>query len=289
MEKTINRKIDNAHALNEKIVSSIADEYVSNIHSRYRTVSSTGTDDVYSSVQNLGYKLNSERTFTELNHRLKRKSRQSAKAELLQKLLDEYSLEQQVYEQEYLRKQIEEYRLAPTPNKNFMVNPEGKYFRINDGCFIEESGVIKVNDDASYIVQAQLSRGTDIIVTTYNNEDRPVAIKIVNQKMRAYETEIYVAKKLNMKKEYVNKYKLHGYSGNASGFWAMIKNLLTKPIPSGCYLHENFNFYKWSLKNSQFEIQLRQGVQVGSPMLADYDINESSVIRTDYDGVGIYL
>ena len=289
MEKSINNKADYASALNEKILSSIVDSYVDNLQNKSRAELGNSKDDVYSSVKNLGYKSDDASTFSTLNLRLKGKSLKTKKAELLQKLLDEYSLEQQIYEKEYIKQQIVDYQLSPTSNSDFMVNNEGKYYKLIDGCFVLQENVLQVNEDGSYIVQTPMKSSNDIIVTTYNKAVKPIAIKIVNKNQRPYQTEVYVAKKLNLKKEYVNKYKLHGYSGNASGFIATIRNLLTKPIPSGCYLHESYNFYKWSLKNLQFEIQLRQGIQPGSPMLSDYDIKEDKVIRTDYDGVGIYI
>ena len=288
MEKSINTKIDSADALQNKIVSSIVDDYVDNLQTRYRAVAGESTDDVYSSVKDLGYKINDGKSFNELNHRLKRKTSKMAKARMLERMLEEYSLEQELYEKEYLKQQIEDYKLSRTANPNLMVNPEGKYFRVLD-VITEEEGIKEVCADGSYIVHTQLQRTSDILVTTYNKDDKAIAIKLMKPNSDCYKTESYVARKLNLKREYVNQYKLHGYSGNASGMIATLKNMITQPLPSGCYLYENYSFYKWSIKNSQFELQLRQGTQQGSPMLADYDIKEDRVVRTDYDGAGMFI
>ena len=92
-----------------------------------------------------------------------------------------------------------------------------------------------------------------------------------------------------MKEEYVNKYKLRGYSGNSFGIFEIVGNMISKPVPTGCYFSKNFKFYKWNKIDCQFELQNRDGQNVGSPLLADYDINENIVVRTDYDGVGVIL
>ena len=44
-----------------------------------------------------------------------------------------------------------------------------------------------------------------------------------------------------------------------------------------------------SLIGTDIEINDREGMQTGAPLMADYDIRENFVIRTDYDGVVINL
>ena len=289
MESLIKSKIEYVEALKNKIVSEIADNYVNSIQTAQRsTLSNKAQDDVYTVIQELGYQ-SSNANFEKLGRQLRIKKSRMAKVEMLQKLLEEYSMEQEVYEKECLKQKINELSLNNTLNPNFMVNSSGQYYRIYDNCLIEEPNVIIVKEDGSYVVRIKMNNSYDYLLTTYNTEDRPVAMKIINKEEKTYKTEVYVAKKLNLKKEYVKQHKLHGYSGNASGFVATIKNIVSKPLPSGCYLHDSYNFYKWNCKNEQFEIQLRQGTQPGSPMLSDYDIRETEVVRTDYDGVGMYI
>ena len=282
-------KNDYVNELTGKIVSSITEGYVDNNKIRPYSLGSNGQDDMYTTIQNLGYKQNGGVNFNKLNRQLKRVNGKSAKAELLERLIEEYTYEQQIYEQEYLKQKISELNLSHTPNPNFLTNNEGKFYRVYNSCLVEEPQVTNVNDDGTYVVKSSIGNNDDILVTTYSAEDKPVTMKIMNKEERVYGTEIFVAKKLKLKKEYVKKYKLHGYSGNSSGISARIRNLVTKPAPSGCYLHDSYNFYKWSFKNKQFEIVSRQGSQVGSPMLADYDIKIDSVVRTDYDGVGMFI
>ena len=282
-------KIDYVNELTEKIVSFIADGYVDNNKTRPHSLGDNGNDDVYTTIQNLGYKQNGGVSFNKLNRQLKRVNGRLAKAELLERMIEEYTYEQQIYEQECLKRKISELNLSHTANSNFLINNEGKYYRVYNNCLIEEPQVSNVNEDGTYVVKSPIGNNNDILVTTYNLENKPVTMKILNKEERVYNTELFVAKKLNLKKEYVKKYKLHGYSGNSFGISARIRNLVTKPAPSGCYLHDSYNFYKWSYKNKQFEIVSRQGTQIGSPMLADYDIKIDSVVRTDYDGVGMFL
>jgi hypothetical protein len=103
----------------------------------------------------------------------------------------------------------------------------------------------------------------------------------------AYKSKEFVAKKLSFKKEFVKKFKLHGYNGNGSGFFAEIGNMFIAPSPSGCFIDKNYNIFKWDSFNNAFTKVIRTGTQPGAPMVSDYEFKGDTVVRTDYDGYGL--
>lgn len=275
--------------LGANIIDSIKNDVIDNIHTRCRNVSSELADDLYSSAEDLGYKLNNVNGLRTWSRQLKNRSRKVIAAEMLQSIIDEYTEKQELLINDYINKQINELKLLPTANENIKQTIDGKFYKLNEIKYEEDDSVMNVNEDGSYDVKSSFSFGADLLITTYNTEDKPVSMKVVNKDLETYKVEKYVAKRLQLKKEVVKQFKLHGYSGNSSGITATIANMITKPIPSGCYFHKNYNFYKWNMVKGQFDIQLRQGYQLGSPLMSDYDIKDEVVIRTDYDGKGICI
>ena len=162
-------KIEYVNELTGKIVSSISNEYVDNIKTRPHSLGYNGQDDMYTTIQNLGYKQNGGVSFSRLNRQLKKGNGRLAKAELLEKLIEEYTYEQQIYEQECLKQKIEALNLSHTANQNFMVNNEGKYYRIYNNCLVEEPKVSHVNEDGTYVVKSSIGHNDDILVEKVPN------------------------------------------------------------------------------------------------------------------------
>ena len=217
------------------------------------------------------------------------KSESSEINNLIQDLANEASLKQEELIQGYKQKQILNLQLTQTANPKFLLSKNGKYYSLKEYDYIEEPSITNVDEAGNYVKETNIKGSRDILVITYDIANKPVAIKVVNAEHLVYKSERYVAQKLNMRKEFVHPYKLHGYSGNSTGIIAKIKNMLSKSVPTGCYLSNGYNFYRWSIKNSQFELNVRDGRKIGSPLMADYEINDNIVVRTDYDGAGIVM
>ena len=223
----------------------------------------------------------------ELNKNFKKVNLSSEVNNLLQNVAEEVTLKQEALINKYKQQQVRSLRLVQTANPNFMRAANGMYYRLNEYEYVEEASVLSVDEAGNYVIESKLNRANDILITTYDMTNKPVAFKIADSSKVIYKSERNVARKLNMKKEYVYPNKLHGYSGNSSGLAAIIKNMLSAPIPSGCYFYRNYTFFKWNAEKCQFEINVREGKSLGSPLMSDYEIEEDMVLRTDYDGAGV--
>ena len=271
--------------IKESVINDIADR----MQFRSRKMANGISDDLYLSLQDLGYNVSNSQSMKSWNRELNKRSTKSMQEKIFQNMLKDYVVQHQMIVREQIKNQIRELNLSPTPNSNYMINKDGQYFRFCQDEFISAPQVITINSDGTYIAKKILKESKDCLIITYDMDDRPIRIKIVNGDNKVYKVEAYVAKKLKLKKEYVKPYKLHGYSGNSSGYVAALKNWISKPKPSGWYLHDSYNFFKWNFKDYQFESKIRQGRSPGAPMMSDYDIREDIVVRTDYDGAGILL
>lgn len=281
---------DVRNSLNNDIVKGIANDFLAKVHNRAEIISNDADNNIYSSVKDLGYRTDSSNNIRSLNNTLNKKNINSyLVADVLQKIVDEYSAKQEESLKEHIYEQINSMNLIPTKNHMFMRSEDNKYYILKDLQYVEEPSVLDVDEYGNYTIKSELKNCTDYLVSTYNIENKPISFKILNSKSETYKSERYVAKKLNMKKEFVNKYKLHGYSGNSKGFFATIANFVSSPVPSGCYFDKSYTFFKWNIKSGQFDINVREGLQCGSPLLADYEIKDDMVVRTDYDGVGILI
>ena len=108
----------------------------------------------------------------------------------------------------------------------------------------------------------------------------------VSYKKRTILKEETVANDIGLRKEFVKKQTLQGYSGNCNDFINFIINMVTKPIETGYYMDKNLNFYKWNRSTKKFQKIDRQE----NGLLCDYDLKcNNKVIRTNYDGYGLNL
>lgn len=272
--------------LDEKVVATVVESVIENIHHRERVVVNNHDGDIFTEVKNLGYNVERSSQIRAWNKNYKKKATASkALINVLQKMVTDYAEQQEVLVQEYIEFRIKELQLTQTANPDFYMTESGTYFMLKDDDFIERQDIINVDTDGFYTVSENFKNTTDKRITTYNKEGRPVVLKVVSDKNEPY-TKEQVIQKLGLKEEFVNRYKLHGYSGKSSGITAIIGNMLFAPLPTGYYFDKSYNFYKWSMARRQFEIQIRQGYQPGAPMISDYDFQANKVIRTDYDGAG---
>ncbi len=289
MSRELNNKLNIVNAINSNIVKSITDTYIDNVNARTAKVSCS-TSDIYTETKNLGYSFGSREGIEAWSKNLKRRVKPSVTTtEILQQIVDEINLQQEKELKNNIKEEIKSLNLSTTANPAFMVNDAGVYYRFDDNRFVPEPSLIDVDENGNYTVKTSMNTGDDKLYATYDINHKPVTFKVINSDNKPYSSARYVAKKLNMKQEFVKQYKLHGYSGNASGLTATIKNLLTDPKPSGYYFDQSYSFFKWNASDEQFEVHTRIGNMPGSPMLSDYEFKEDSVVRTDYDGAGIYL
>lgn len=274
--------------IENNIVSSLIDSVVNDLQKIDRYVVNQKNDDIYSTMQSMGYDVARAKEIRAWNKNYRKKAiATKALINVLQKMINEYTEEQKSTIQNYIEQKIKEMGLIQTANPEFLVSKDGKYYSIDQEKFKERNEILNVDSEGHYTVQEKLGINGDRLVTTYNMEGRPIILKILNKANEVYPGELDVVKKLNLKREYVNRYKLHGYSGNSSGFCAAICNKILAPMPTGYYFDQSYNFFKWNKVRKQFEVQLRQGAQPGAPMLADYDFKANKVVRTDYDGAGL--
>lgn len=227
-------------------------------------------------------------SYRELNN-FKRVEMSNEMNNLIKGIVDEVSAKQEALINKYRQNQITNLKLVPTANPMFMKSADGAYYRLNQYEYVKETSVISVDEAGHYEQIKAIENSKSNLILTYDSDNKVIALRVVNSLNEVCKSEKLAAKKLNMKRELVYPNKLHGYSGNSSGIIAKIKNLLSAPIPSGCYFDKSYSFFKWNAKNSQFELNVREGKQLGSPMMSDYEIKTDVVLRTDYDGAGMVL
>ena len=291
MENMLHQNINNVgDAMQSGIIKSIESDYVSNIHSRSVVVSVGNDSDIYTETKNLGYSIGTRENIEAWSKKLTKRVKPSkTTTDILQQIVDEINAQEEEELKKNIKEQLYSLNLKPTAHPALMVDDESRYYRFDDNKYLLDQSILSVDELGNYTVQASLGSSSDRLITTYNKEHKPIIFRIVDAAQVAYKSSRYVAKRLKMKQELVKRYKLHGYCGNSKGVTAVIKNMFSDPRPTGYYFDKSYNFYSWNSEKSQFEVQERMGNVPGSPMLSDYEFKEDTVIRTDYDGVGICL
>lgn len=188
-----------------------------------------------------------------------------------------------------LQKQINELNLSHTHNERFMVDRNGDYYQLEGHLYKIVPEVINVAENGFYTMKEPIPNRDDyFLLTTYNSEDIPVTLKAVDLKNTALTSLRVCVKILGLKKEFVNKHKRSGYSGNSFDLLANLFNCISKPTETGYYMDKKYNFYRWDTLESCFKIDTRKGLTPGSAILAEYEFKDAkTVLRTDYSGNGL--
>lgn len=268
--------------VNKKIIDSVTRDFIVKLHQRSEFFNNNEVN-----IASVDVNVENIKLINEYNKKSKRKL---STITILENIIKELANQEEMSKIDSLNDVINQLGLTKTANSNYMVNANGNYFRIMNYEITPVDNVIDIDKDGNYTIVEKLKNSNDMTITKYDINNKVLSIKITNSQGNVYMSEKLAAKKLNLKREYVNKYKIHGFCGHFSSFSeirATIGNFISAPSPSGCYADSKYCFFKWNSQNAQFEINFRQGSQVGSPLIADYQIVENRIIRTDYDGAGM--
>lgn len=160
-------------------------------------------------------------------------------------------------------------------------NKTGKFYKFvkNQYKYIPE--IIEVNDDGTYITLESKSTSKYQIKRTYSKNHKVLKFQLVTPDGNIVNNKWHVIEILNLKKEYAQKYKYSGFSGNCSDIASTILNYITKPIETGYYMDNTYNIYRWNNISKSFEVHETNT----SPLLIDYEFKSSNVvIRKEYKG-----
>ena len=266
--------------IRRSVSTDVVNTIVNDLQRKMKTDLSNYNDDIYSEMQSLGYVSKAE---------VQNKSATGILNTILNKAIDDYQETIERTVKNALQLQIKQLNLSQTHNPKIMVDVKNQYYRIVDGKYVLSPEIINVNNEGSYCVRVDVKNSQNAIIKWCDLSDKTICIKLINRKTSVvYKNVDYISKVLNFKKELVRKYKLHGYSGNSAGFLAKIGNLVTKPVEIGTYADSKYNFYKWNPRSAQFERVVRKNKSANFALLYDYEIKDDVIIRTDYDGSGLW-
>ena len=277
----MNRELINQQ-VNKTIIDSVTRDFIVKLHQRSEFFNNNEVNIASVDVNAENIKL--------INEYNKKSKRKLSTITILENIIKELANQEEVSKINSLNDVINQLGLTKTANSNYMVNANGNYFRIMNYEITPVDNVIDIDKDGNYTIVEKLKNSNDMTITKYDINNKVLSIKITNSQGNVYMSEKLAAKKLNLKKEYVNKYKIHGFCGSSCSFselTAAIGNFISASSPSGCYADSGYRFFKWNSQDAQFEINSRQGSQIGAPLIADYKIIEDRIIRTDYDGAGM--
>ena len=188
-----------------------------------------------------------------------------------------------------LERQKDELGLKLTSNERFLIDDEGVYYQLENQIYEKVPEVIVVNNDGSYVLKTPIrNKSAYFQITNYNIKDVPTSLSVVDIHDKPIKSLGLIVKLLSLRKEYVKKFKCSGTSGNSCDLIANFLNFFVKPLESGCYMDEKYNFYTWDGLSHCLKIDLRAGLKPGSALLSQYEfIDEKTVVRTDFDGKGL--
>ena len=200
-------------------------EYVNNLQDKI--INEAAQDNICSYMQELNYSTNNIENIKCLSNGYQIKCKMN-RQEILEQLINEISIKQEMMVQEHLDNQVNQLQLTKTNHPNYMISNSGQYYHLVNSKYEPDDSIIDIDDNGNYTVKTVIADFSGFILTTYDIDNDIVKIKVLNNNGEAYRVEKFVAKKLNMKQEYVNKYKLRGYSGNSSGILGVIGNIISK-------------------------------------------------------------
>lgn len=167
-------------------------------------------------------------------------------------------------------------------NKYYKNVKDDKYYEWSGERWVIAAGVSLVNNDGSYVIsEKQTSAYT--YEKLYGNDDILISMRIINPEGKVVSNMAQVVELLNLRQEYVLRYKYSGYSGNSNDIVASILNKFSSPIETGFYMDKYYNLFKWNKKEKSF-IKVESHNQ--APLLIDYDFGQSrKVIKKEYTGI----
>ncbi len=182
------------------------------------------------------------------------------------------------------KKQEEKNLFTDTANPTIKVNVQDKkFYKLKDNHLVISEEIESVNEDGSYVVIEKKNTFSYVIKKTYSKEDVVLSIQLVCPGGRIESNKFYAAEILGMKKEFAQKFKYSGISGESNDIIAILLNKLNSPVETGYYMDKSYNLYKWSDMRKCFIRNLKE--EAKSPLLTDYEFVNKIVIRKDYTGI----
>ena len=201
-------------------------------------------------------------------------------------LLKYYLLNQIIKNSTSEKLQLEtETKYMRTANETYFIDiTENKYYKKSGKNWIPAEDVVKVNKDGSYIVNEKKNNSTYIYRKTYNTNDALISLQIIAPDGNIVSNKYQVIELTGMRKEYAQKYKYAGFSGNSNDIIAAVLNKFSSPVETGYYMDKHYNLFKWDERNKCFIRNLNDFN--ASPLLIDYDFSHNKqVIRKEYTGI----
>ena len=169
----------------------------------------------------------------------------------------------------------------PTIKKNLIDN---KYYKFVNNEYLLAEQIQTVEADGSFVLHKKKNNSLYTIKETYNIENELIALQLLIPNGTEETNNHIVAEALELKQEFVQKFKYSGYSGNSTDVVATILNKIVSPTETGYYMDKYCNFYKWSVRTSSFIKNNK--LKTKPALLADYEFTRNRiVVRKEYTGV----
>lgn len=190
----------------------------------------------------------------------------------------------------FIEKQRINLDIKETANPNLYLANDRYYYTFEQDKFIKQTHIIDVTEFGDYTTKEKTSCGEYYILKVYTKNNSIKEISVLNENNIKVNRLSTIVKILNLKKEIVKKIKRIGYCGKSFDTIADILNMFYKPVETGYYSDNKYNFYKWDYKNNRLLRQIREGTTPGAPNISDYEhIDAKTIVRTDYNGAGLSL
>lgn len=172
-----------------------------------------------------------------------------------------------------------------TANPNYYIDlSTNKFYKKSGKDWVLAEDVVKVNHDGSYVVNEIKNNSSYIYKKVFNVNDALISLQLIDPDGHVVKSKYQVIELTGMRKEYAQKYKYSGYSGNSNDIMAAVLNKFSNPVETGYYMDRCYNLFKWDERKKCFVRNLNDFH--ASPLLIDYDFsNNKQVIRKEYTGI----
>lgn len=176
--------------------------------------------------------------------------------------------------------------LEMTANENIKKNTKENlyYKKSQSGDFCPDESIVNVNTDGTYEKIEKIKFSTYKTKNIYSADDTLLCVQLVDPNGLVVTNKNLTVEILGMRKEFVQKFKYSGMSGNSNDIIAAIANKICAPIETGYFVDKNFHFYRWSENQKCFIRNTK--LELFSPLLTDYLFDSAKkIIRKEYSGV----
>lgn len=176
-------------------------------------------------------------------------------------------------------------KFVNTRNNNIKRNlNENKYYKLSGEKWVPADNISEVLEDGSYVVNDKKKNSGYVYKKTYSADDKLLSVQLIGRNGRIVNNKAEVIELMEMKKEFAQRFKYSGYSGNSNDFVAAILNKFSAPYETGYYMDSHYNLLKWCDRDRCFYANIEDCNN--SPLLTDYEFeNSRKVIRREYTGI----